>query len=235
MVAFTLQAFVDGVLVGEGEGESEPFSTATCFLGDTTGVDDQQASDYYWDDVAILREADGAAMLGNGGFEVALLSQVGNPPVSAAIGNWRPHLQPSFGTTVARVSSPVKSGAWAMRTAAPAGRSAPYVMQDVLLQSGDTFDFDFDVWPVLGGQLAAITFDWDRGFTGAAAGSVTANMTAAAFSATLSGSALQDPNGNPLPSFTADPLPYGAWSHVLLRVRTSRTGWHVGPAAVRMG
>ena len=167
-------------------------------------------------------------MVGNGGFEAPVVGPTTNAPVPPSVGNWLLNYQAPRGTTLERVTSPVRYGDWALRLAAPAGQGAPYAMQDLLLVTGDVFEFQFDVWPILGAQLAAVTFDWDRGVTGEAAGSVTANMTADAFSVTLSGSALQDPGGNPLPEILLDPLPYGEWTNVLLRIRTALTGWNVG-------
>lgn len=152
---FTVLFYIDGVLVDSGEAYGPPlFSDATLLLGHATSSG--TGSTGYFDDCHVIR--DSVDLIGNAGFESALLGASGVDP---AIGNFRPYESPG-----GRTSAVAQAGSWSGLITTPGGAMAQnrYYFQDISLATGETFDLDFYLRPESGDELiqAALLFDWDR-------------------------------------------------------------------------
>lgn len=212
---FTLEVIVNGETKAEEAADVDTsFSTATAFAGNGSGQD-VIASSYAYDEMRVVR--DGANLLGNEGFEAPILPR----GTQLTYDNWR--LYDFSRTDVGRVGSPVFAGSWAARARMSSGRGGGYVFQDVDLETGELFDFDARVFPEYGEQHSIrLMFDWDRGDQGTTSGNVQARFFADRMEYEAWG----------ISGVIADPLPYGEWSRVVLRLETARSGWRIGQVGI---
>lgn len=198
----TVILFVDGVQVASASGDvGASFSAATMLLG-VTADDPSASSDYHFDQAEVMRL--GSNLVSNDGFESALAGSGTSTAVTT--GNWRAYVKGT--STVARVTSPVHTGTYALRANVAGGTNqGSYAFQDIAaLAPGEVFEVGAMVRPSGSGtQVVGLVFDWDR--VAAAPWTAIVEMTSSATSFSAFGL-----------SGSASALPAGTWSEVVLRV-----------------
>ena len=191
-----VRLFIDDALVAQTSGDvGTAFSDATVLLGETsTGT-----SLMYYDQAHLYQTA--SNLLANSGFESTMSAW--SPPADVT-GNWATYAE-STGAT-AQSSAQAKAGTYSASVNAVG--DVAYVIQDVTMTNGVSFELDVWVYPsTLGSQQASVLFGWDK--VSAAPTSAKVSFTPSATSFTAFGLTGSGPA-----------LPTGQWSHVVLQVVT---------------
>lgn len=209
---FTVTLFVNGEEVSSAAGDvAVAFSSATVLLGQASR--DSAAADAYFDEASVVRAE--TELLGNGGFESALAGSGNTTPLT--FGNFRAYNGPG-----GLVSAPVRAGAQSARCVIPGGSNGQnrYYYQDLELEPGEFFDFAVAAYPVAGREEGRIMFDWDRD-EGAVSGTASMVWTPSALTFQAWGI-----------GGSVDPIPFGAWTDLLLRIDTVPQEMTIGQVVI---